>query len=141
MNINLDVMGVTYTPGYANEYVCDDTGVLTSLYKEQGKFITAGETIYEYKDSFNSKNTKQWKSPVTGIISSIEVYPGAEIYPGKPALTIKSFVKEDGNKSTIVSEQEGYNSDDSYSNYSKILYAFIPMNNISQVVPGQDVEV
>lgn len=75
------------------------------------------------------------------MVSSISVYPGAEIYPGRKAMMIKSFVDEDKNHSSIVDVVEGHNPDDLYSNYKKIVYAFVPVMNFESVQVGMEAEV
>lgn len=75
------------------------------------------------------------------MISSISVYPGAEITPGKRAVMIKSFVDETAGGSSIVDVVEGHDPNDSYSNYTKKVYAFVPMANFGTMVPGLEAEV
>ncbi len=75
------------------------------------------------------------------MISTLNIYPGSEIHPGKNSMMIKAFVKETDASSQVVDIAEGHNPNDSYTNYTKKVYAFIPVNNFSQIQPGLDVEV
>ena len=141
INVTVDVSGVCYTPGYANEYVCNDTGIVTSVYKTSGCFIKAGEPVYEYRDSTSSQESKYWTSPVTGLITSINIYPGTEIYPGKSSITVKAFVNESSTASEIVDVTKDHDPNDPYTNYTMKVYAFVPMENFAKIIEGQDAEV
>ena len=141
INVTIDVSGTCFTPSYANEYVCNDTGIVTSVYKTTGKFVKAGQPIYEYRDSVNSQEVKYWNSPVTGLITTLNVYPGAEIYPGKNSIIIKAFVNETSKSSEVVDVSENHDVNDSYANYNKKVYVFVPMENFGQLTPGLEAEV
>ena len=141
INVTLDVSGICYTPGYANQYLCEDTGIVTQVTEGQGNFVVAGDPIYEYKDSPKSNSTKTWKTPVTGLITSLSIYPGTEIYPGKDAITIKAFVHETVKGSVIVDEVPGHDPNQSYYDYTKKAYLFVPISNFGQIQIGQQAEI
>lgn len=75
------------------------------------------------------------------MISTMNIYPGSEIFPGKDSMMIKAFVKETADYSQVVDVSNEHSPDDEYINYIKKVYAFVPINNFSQIQPGLDVEV
>lgn len=120
--------------------MCESTGLVTSVYKDAGRFIKKGEPIYEYIDYSTNNNVVQWTSPVTGLISEVNVYPGSEIYLGKPALTIKAFVEEYEHKSQLADNNEN-NINKTYKDYEKQIYCFAPVETLSKFTIGQEVEI
>lgn len=58
INVVVNVPGAIYTTAYANDYICENQGVTTSVDKDSGTFVKKGEIIYEYKDNETSDVSK-----------------------------------------------------------------------------------